>query len=153
MNRPWSAEVSAKSNFTLPRPFVTLRRNMTKSIFAAVAALFLVTGCTTTTITNLTPSQLKKAANNYYLFEVEFTSNQRSIIRDTIKPQLILGTESFPMQRGPVLNDRWETLVPITNSLPMVYYQFKVDFDYQGIPVPRQNSRLSPMYKLEILQP
>ena len=126
---------------------------MTKSIFAALVALCLVTGCTTTTITNLTPSQIQKAGNNYYLFEVEFTSNQRSILRDTVQPQIVLGTESFAMSRGPVLNDRWEALVKITNGLPIVYYQFKVDFDYNGIPVPRQNSRLSRVFKLEIVEP
>ena len=126
---------------------------MIKLILAATAALLLVTGCTTTTITNLTPSQVRKAANNYYLFEVEFTSNQRAILPDTIKPQLILGTETFAMEPGPVLKDRWERLVPITNGLPFVYYQFKVDYDYNSIPVPRQNSRLSPVFKLEIAQP
>ena len=126
---------------------------MTKTILAALAALCLVTGCTTTTITNLTPSQVRKAANGYYLFEVEFTSNQRSILPETIQPQLIIGNEMIAMQRGPVLQDRWEQLVRITNNLPLVYYQFKVDFGYNSIPIPRENSRLSRVFKLEIVEP
>ena len=126
---------------------------MIKSIFAALAVLFFVTGCTTTTITNLTPSQVRKAANNLYMFELEFASNQQSLLRDTVHPQLMIGAEFFEMLPGPVLKDRWETLVPITNHQAVVYYQFKVDYEYNSIPVPRMNSRLSPVFKMEIVAP
>lgn len=115
----------------------------------AIAALF-ATGCSTT-ITNLTPSQLPRNANNLYPFEVSFDTTQKTVREDTIKPYVLIGTQLYPMQPTPMLKDRWEAQVPVPASTNYVYYRYKFDYQYDRIPSPGESSRLSPTYQLEIV--
>ncbi len=108
-------------------------------------------GCTTPTITNLTSSQQPRNTNGLYSFEAAWESRQHSIRKDSIQPSVIIGAEAFPMRPGPVLKNRWETLVPVPPDRKFVYYRYKFDFEYDSIPQKRASSSLSPPYKLEIV--
>lgn len=115
----------------------------------AILALFL-TGCSTT-ITNLTPSQLPRNPDNLYPFEVTFDTSQKSIREETIRPAVMIGTQLFPMQPAPMIKNRWEAQVPISASTNHVYYRYKFDYQFERIPTPGDSSRLSPTYQLEIV--
>lgn len=115
----------------------------------AALALF-ATGCSTT-ITNLTPSQLPRNANNLYPFEVSFDTTQKTIRENTLTPYVMVGTQLYPMQPTPMLKDRWEAQVPIPAMTNYVYYRYKFDYQYDRIPTPGESSRLSPTYQLEIV--
>jgi len=80
-----------------------------------------------------------------------FNSNQKSLRKETIQPSVIVGLQSYPMQRAPVLKNRWETLVPIPADQKIVHYRFKVDFQYDSVPQRRSGSDLSAPYHLEIV--
>lgn len=123
--------------------------NLRTSAVVLLAAIAL-TGCSTT-ITNLTPSQQPRNANNIYPFEVAFDTSQKSIRTDTIKPSVIIGSESYPMKPAPVLKNRWEAQVPVPAATNFVYYRYKFDYIYDRIPQPAPSSRLSPTYQLEIV--
>jgi len=123
--------------------------NLRNSLFALLAALCL-SGCTTT-ITNLTPSNLPRNPNNLYPFEVTFETAQKSIRENTIKPHVMIGTEIYPMQPVQMMKNRWEALVPVSASTNYVYYRYKFDYAYDRIPQPAESSRLSPTYQLEIV--
>jgi len=123
--------------------------NLMKSLLLCLGAL-LLGGCSTT-ITNLTPSQLPRNANNFYPFEVSFDSSQKSIRENTIKPSVLIGDMNYPMQPAPVLKNRWEAQVPVPANTNYVYYRFKFDYQYDRIPQPALSSRLSPTYSLEIV--
>jgi hypothetical protein len=112
--------------------------------------LFLATGCSTT-ITNLTPRQAPRNAKNLYPFEVSLDTTQQSVKDDTVKAYVLVGSDSFPMQRTPLLSNRWETLVPAPAGSNFIYYRYKFDYLYRGIPSPKPGSLLSPPYKLELL--
>lgn len=107
-------------------------------------------GCRTT-ITNLTPSHQPRNPNNLYPFEVALETSQKSIRKDSVTPSVIIGTESYAMQRAPVLSNRWEALVPIPGNTNFVYYQYKFDYQYDRMPQPGKSSRRSPAYQLEIV--
>ena len=121
-----------------------------RNLVALVFGIVLLTGCSTT-ITNLTPSQLPRSANNLYPFEVALDTNQRSMVEDSIKAYVMVGMESYPMQPTPMLKGRWDTLVPVPAGTNFVHYRYKFDYQYNAVPQRRESSLLSPMYTLQIV--
>ena len=119
------------------------------SVTAILALAVVLTGCSTT-VTNLPPSRLPREATGLYPFEVAFESNQQSLVKETIRPSVVVGFESYPMQPAPFLKNRWETLVPVPAGESSVHYRYKFDFDYNAIPQRRSSSLLSSPYTLEI---
>jgi hypothetical protein len=114
-----------------------------------LALPLLITGCNT--ITNLTPRQHVRNANGLYAFEVKWDSRQQSLRPESLRPSVIIGTETYPMQPVPLVKNRWETLVPIAPDQKLVNYRFKFDWEYNAIPKPRQDTKLSAPYQLQII--
>jgi len=123
--------------------------NPTKFLPLFLCSLLLA-GCGTTAITNLTPSRLPRKDNGQYAFAVEWNSRQQSLIKDSIKAYVIVGLDQFPMQRTPMLTNRWETLVPVATDQEIVTYRYKFDYEYQGFPNRELDSKLSRYYRLFI---
>ena len=123
-----------------------------KKFLPLVLLPLLLVGCGTTAITNLTPSRLPRKDNGQYAFGVEWASRQQSLIKDSIKPYVIIGLDQYPMQRTPLLTNRWETLVPIPTDKDSVIYRYKFDYEYQGFPARHPESKLSKVYQLFILE-
>lgn len=118
--------------------------------FLALTFLFLLSACSTT-ISNLTPSQHPRNPNNLYPFEVAFDTTQKTVREHTLQPYVMIGSELYPMQAVPLLNNRWEAQVPIPGNTNYVYYRYKFEYDYDRIGAPGESSRLSPTYQLEIV--
>jgi len=110
----------------------------------------LLGGCATSTVTNLTPSQLPRKANGQYLFEVEWTSRQKSLVRESIKPYVVIGLSQHPMRQTPMLTNRWETLVPIPGNQDLTPYRYKFDYNYLGFGMHKSDSKMSKPYQLRI---
>ena len=123
-----------------------------KKILPLVLLPLLLVGCGTTAIVNLTPSRLPRKDNGQYPFGVEWSSRQQSLIKDSIKAYVIVGLDQFPMQRTPMLTNRWETLVPVATDQEIVTYRYKFDYEYQGFAVREPDSKLSKVYHLFILE-
>src|SRR5258705_13469271 len=81
--------------------------------FASIAAVFglLLAGCGTSHVTNLTTRQTRKPSG---LYPVEFAweTEQRTIISDSIKPFVVVGTDFYPMRPSLGIANRWETVIP-----------------------------------------
>ena len=122
-----------------------------KKILPLVLLPLLFVGCGTTAIVNLTPSRLPRKDNGQYPFGVEWSSRQQSLIKDSIKAYVIIGLDQYPMQRTPLLTNRWETLVPIAADKDSAIYRYKFDYEYQGFPARQPDSKLSKFYHLFIL--
>jgi hypothetical protein len=121
-----------------------------KSLWQFLAVACLLAGCSTT-ITNLTPKQQARNQAGLYPVEVRWDSNQRSIRKDSMKPCVVVGFESYPMQRTALTTNRWETLVPVPTNAQFINYRFKFDYLYESMPVARPDSRLSPNYQMEVV--
>jgi hypothetical protein len=122
-----------------------------KAVLAVgMIAAAIGTGCSTT-ITNLTPRELPRNANNLYPFEVAYDTSEQAVREKSIKPYVMIGTDLFPMRPAPMLKGRWEAQVPIGATTNHVYYRYKVDYQYNRIPSPGESSRLSDTYTLEIV--
>jgi uncharacterized protein YcfL len=122
-----------------------------KKVLLLLIAPLLLVGCTTPTITNLTPSRQVRKENGLYPFEVQWNSRQQSLIKESMKAAVVVGLEQYPMQRVALLTNRWETLVPVPADKSIVTYQFKFDYDYRGIPARQPDSKSSRHYQLVIL--
>ena len=108
-----------------------MMRIISKSFLCLALALYLA-GCATTEITNLTPSTYPRNPNGQYMIEMELDTKQQTMLPDTIKPQVVIGVDSYPMQRTKKTLNRWEALVPIPASKESVQYHFKANYEYQG---------------------
>jgi hypothetical protein len=100
--------------------------------------------------TNLTPGQLPRNNNNLYPVEVAFQSRQQSLRWDSIKPQVVVGTDLYPMQPVQLMRNRWETLIPVPAGSNVVHYRFKFDYQYNAIPARKADSAASTSYTLRI---
>jgi hypothetical protein len=123
-----------------------------KKLWPVALVALLLAGCTSTTITNLTPSRVPRNANGLYPFQAAWKSNQQSLRQESIKPYVVIGLDSYPMQPTPLVKKRWETLVPVPADKTVVNYRFKFDYEYNSIPIPRPNSKLSTPYQLQVLE-
>lgn len=123
--------------------------NVMKKFLLVLLTPLLFAGCST--ITNLTPTQQPRNATGLYPVEAAWDSRQQSIRPDSMKPSVMVGLESYPMRKTSLMKNRWETLVPIPADKKVVNYRFKFDYQYNSIPQPLPDSKLSREYKLEIL--
>ena len=146
-------EIRGKANFTSPAAFATLHGGMQiqKTMSLLLLAL-LLGGCSTTSITNLTPRQLPRNANGIYPFEVALDTNQQTLRQETIKPYVLVGTRAYPMQSALMLRNRWEALIPIPATNKFVSYRYKFDYNYNRFGDRGANSRLSQQYQVEITE-
>ena len=109
----------------------------------------LFAGCSS--ITNLTPQQQTRKATGLYPVEVALASRQQTLRWETIQPYVVVGVDFYPMRPTPLMKNRWETLLPVPATTNVAYYKFKFDFQYNSIPERQQDSKLSPEFRLTIV--
>ena len=115
-----------------------------------LVSLSLLLGCVRSTITNLTPERLPRDVTGYYLVDMKWKINQSELRRETIKPVVLVGTNTYPMRLTQLLTDRWEARVPISDQSKELRYRIKVNWEFNAIPVPQANSQLSREFLLRI---
>ena len=146
-----SANLSAKT-------FTTLRACVSRSVIMALFikrfALFLfpllLVGCASNSITNLTPSSQRRNAEGLYPVEAYWKSNQQSLKKETIRAYVMVGLESYPMKPTAMLENRWEIDMPIPADQKTLFYRFKFDYEYRGMPGTRSDSLKSQEFRLDI---
>jgi hypothetical protein len=124
---------------------------MAKKFLPVLLLGLLLAGCTTATLTNLTPHQEFRNPSGLYPVEAAMDSRQQTLRWDTVRPNAIVDTEFFPMRPTLLMSNRWETLIPVPPGKSVVYYRFKFDYDYLAMPSRKTDSKLSPVYRLQIL--
>ena len=123
---------------------------MKVSRLICLLSLSLLLGCVRSTITNLTPERLPRDITGYYLVDMKWEINQTELRRETIKPVVLVGTNTYPMNLTQLLTNRWEAKVPISNQSKELRYRIKVNWEFIAIPVPQANSQLSREFLLRI---
>ena len=122
---------------------------MLKRILPALLLPLILAGCATS-FTNLTPSQQTRTTNNVYSVEVEFVSNQQSLRWDSIRPQILVGSQSYDMRSTPLMNNRWEGQILVPAGSDKIAYRYRFDYDYNSFGKPKADTALSPQYILRI---
>ncbi len=118
-----------------------------KSLACALIAL-VFGGCTT--VTNLTATKQRRESNGLYRVEAAWTTDQASIIPESIKAYVVLGNERIPMTPIPLVKNRWEAFLPVAADQTFIRYRFKYDFDYYSMPGRRKDSVLTEEFKMNI---
>lgn len=126
---------------------------MNLKCFLPLLPALLLTGCsTTTTFTRMTPSEQPRNANNLYPVEVGFDSRQQSLRWDSIQPCVLVDGQTFPLRQVPMVQNRWEGLIPVSPTKDSVEYRFKFDYLYNTFGnEPQKDSAWSSNYKLKII--
>ena len=125
---------------------------MFKRFLPLICLPLLLTACNAT-LTNLTPQRQERSTNNFYLVEVALASRQQTLRWESIKPQIMVGTQYYPMHPTLLMTNRWEGFVPVPAGSRAVHYRYKFDFNYNAMGSPRADSALSPEYTLQIVEP
>ena len=125
---------------------------MLKKILPLLVVPLLLAGCNAT-FTNLTPQRQVRNANNLYPVEVALASRRQTLRWQSIRPQIVVGTEFYPMRPTPLMTNRWEGLVPVPAGTNIVHYRYKFDFDYSALGQPKPDSATSSEYTLMISEP
>jgi len=129
-------------------------QGLMRMLIAVIPALTLAgaTGCTSR-VTNLTPSALPRESSGLYHFEAEWKSTQRSLnLRaGDIHGYVVVGEKFHPLERVPLMTNRWEADVPLPAGKNPVFYRFKWDYGTAGFGRVNTNSTRSREYRLELL--
>ena len=125
---------------------------ITQGLLAFLALMVVGTGCKTAAITNLTPSQVPRDPNGEYRFEVAWERIQQNVRPQSVKPNLVVGMQEYPMTESPVATNRWEANVILPAGTDHVTYFYKFNYEYAGfLDVKKSNTR-SQEYRLKILE-
>ena len=124
---------------------------MFKKSLPVLCLSLLLAGCASQ-VTNLTPQQQSRNANNLYPVEVSFNSRQETIRWQSIKPKIVVGSDYYDMRPTPLMTNRWEGLVPVPTGTSEIRYRYKLDFDYNRMGKPGADTALSREYTLHITQ-
>jgi hypothetical protein len=122
-----------------------------KKLFPVFLLGLAMAGCTTATVTNLSPQRELRNPNGLYPIEAALTSRQQTMRWETIRPSVVIGTQFYPMQPTALMKNRWETLIPVPPNVNSVFYRIKFDYDYNTFSKPKPDSVLSPEYRLLIM--
>ena len=123
----------------------------------AVAGLALAaSGCTS--ITNFSSDNHVRNVSGRYPVEIGWESNQRTVRSETLRPVVLTDYQSsqfkeHPMTPVPDAVNRWTALVPVPKGVNFLNYRVKMNFEYDKIPKPGKDSRLSPPYQLQVIDP
>lgn len=120
-----------------------------KVALLSILPLFLC-GCAAK-FTNLTPRQQVRNADGLYPVEVAFNSRQQTLRWETITPQIVVGSETYPMHHTPLISNRWEGLIPVPPGVDAVTYHYKFDFLQNDFGPQSPNSATSQNYTLHIV--
>lgn len=110
----------------------------------------LLTGCASQ-LTNLSALHQARDTNNLYRVEVAFHSRQQTIRWKSIKPYVVVGKETYEMRPTMLMTNRWEGLIPVPPGVREVEYRYKLDFQYNRMGAPGNDSALSSKYLLRII--
>jgi hypothetical protein len=124
---------------------------MFKKSLPVLCLSLLLAGCASQ-VTNLTPQQQSRNANNLYPVEVSFNSRQETIRWQSIKPKIVVGSEYYDMRPTPLMTNRWEGLIQVPPGTSEIRYRYKLDFDYNRMGKPGADTALSREYTLHITQ-
>lgn len=109
-----------------------------------------LTGCTGT-LTNLAPEYQTRRADGLYPVAVAFETRQQSLRWNSIKPYVVVGNNFYPMRPMPLMSNRWETLLQVPADTSIVHYRYKLEWQYNAIPTPLNDSQITKPQTLRII--
>lgn len=104
-------------------------------------------GCSPSWV-NLTAQKLPVNREGVYPFEVQWEDPRRGTDNPRVRAFVVIETNLYPMDRVGNTPNRWFGQAPTPANALAVPYQFKIVYDYAGLPKREVASSLSPQYTL-----
>jgi hypothetical protein len=96
------------------------------------AGLALLTGCTTVTLTNLTPTSLPENPSEIYTFTLRVVPRSNAIDSSSIIPHIVLDGQSFDMKRSSLGDGLYDFDYQLPAGRDRMAYYYLVDYTAQG---------------------
>jgi hypothetical protein len=113
----------------LKRPFFA--RQILPACGAALA-LILLGGCTTMSLTNLTPSTLPANPSGIYTFTLRVTPKSSVVVEDSVAPHIVVGAESHEMTKSDTIPGIYEFDYRLPSGQDNIGYYFLVSYQTAG---------------------
>jgi len=97
----------------------------------ASLALFLA-GCSTMSLTNLTPSTLPANPSGIYTFTLRVTPKSAAVAADSIAPHIVVGAESHDMTKSDAIPGVYEFDYRLPSGQDSIGYYFLVNYQTEG---------------------
>ena len=129
---------------------------MRYKLLTVLGLALAVSGCTS--ITNIGADHHVRNASGLYPVAIGWDSNQRSLRPDSLRPVVQTGFQAtayreIRMTPVPGAVNCWTALVPVPKGVNFLNYRVKMNFQYDKFPKPGKDSRLSPPYQFQIIDP
>jgi hypothetical protein len=99
---------------------------------AAALALVLLGGCTTMSLTNLTPSTLPSNPSGIYTFTLRVTPKSSLVVPESVAPHIVVGAESHDMTKSSAIPDIYEFDYRLPAGQDNIGYYFLVSYQTEG---------------------
>jgi hypothetical protein len=111
----------------------------------------LLGGCVAA-ISNLSPRQQVRNAENVYPVEVALSSRQQTMRWESIKAQVVVGNQAYDLNPTPLMTNRWEGSVPVPPGVKTIHYHYRFDFLKDAFGGPVNSSLASQEYTLRVTE-
>ena len=103
------------------------------SVLGTTLALALLAGCTSVTLTNLTPTSLPENPSQIYTFTLRVRTNSASTVdAATIAPHIVIDGQNFPMKPSPLGQGIYEFEYQLPPGRDAMAYYYLVDYTIVG---------------------
>jgi hypothetical protein len=96
------------------------------------AGLALLTGCTTVTLTNLTPSSLPQNPSEIYTFTLRVAPRTTAVDAASIAPHIVLDGQSFDMKKSSLGDGLYDFDYQLPAGRDRMAYYYLVDYTAMG---------------------
>jgi hypothetical protein len=110
---------------------ISFARQFLPATGAALATMILC-GCTTMTLTNLTPSSLPENPSGLYTFTLRVTPKSSTVVADSIAPHIVVGAESHEMKKSDAVPGIYEFDYRLPPGQDSIGYYYLVDYSTEG---------------------
>lgn len=106
----------------------------------AALSLLLLSGCEGIVLTNLTPASLPENPSQIYTITLRVTPKVQSILRETIKPHIVVDGQRYAMTRSTLGEGLYEFDYQLPAGRTEVRYYFLVNYDAEtnGLAAPQE---------------
>ncbi len=99
---------------------------------SAALATMLLCGCTTMSLTNLTPSSLPENPSGIYTFTLRVTPKSSTVVPDSIAPHIVVGAERHDMKKSDSVPGIYEFDYKLPTGQDSIGYYYLVNYSTEG---------------------
>ena len=99
------------------------------SVLALLAAILVLSGCAKN-IKNLTPSEFPENPSNIYTLSVEIREKKDiGVVKDSLRPKVVIDGESRLMTRSPIGDNIWEYEYKMPSGRRNAVYYYDIEYE------------------------